>query len=417
MFQSTPAHDGRHHTGPRLRQRRHRFNPRPHTTGDSGPCSPAWPPRFQSTPAHDGRQQLVWAENVVRKFQSTPAHDGRRKIMLLYDVYYYVSIHARTRRATAKRFRAAVTGYVSIHARTRRATQKAVSLPTASMFQSTPAHDGRQEACRSRCRSRSFNPRPHTTGDGSRVLFCPSRACFNPRPHTTGDARPLALTTAADVVSIHARTRRATKWQRLQSARKLFQSTPAHDGRLGIVHWHAANHLFQSTPAHDGRLRPGRREPRSSPVSIHARTRRATALRSMGYTAHRRFNPRPHTTGDMFASIGTWCGGGFNPRPHTTGDKETADYKIGVVGFNPRPHTTGDCGSLRLYPSRQRFQSTPAHDGRRFPGQTAKCLIQFQSTPAHDGRRRNSGGCIRCPGFNPRPHTTGDKEPTNTASN
>jgi len=87
----------------------------------------------------------------------------------------------------------------------------------------------------------SFNPRPHTAGDKSDLDKFIETACFNPRPHTAGDALDLTIAEAAEV-SIHARTRRATK---IKKNRK--------------------KHLT---------------------VSIHARTRRATATGCYGYVLY-----------------------------------------------------------------------------------------------------------------------------------
>ncbi|GEM_PF-5169017 len=144
-----------------------------------------------------------------------------------------VSIHARTRRATRTDNSKLSADNVSIHARTRRATQ--------ATYRNTP-----------------YRP-----------------------------------------VSIHARTRRATSNNLATLSAPAFQSTPAHGGRRGFV-WTSKTHAgFQSTPAHGGRrvqtlrLFPaplfqstpahgGRRWFDCAciydlPVSIHARTRRATA--------------------------------------------------------------------------------------------------------------------------------------------
>ena len=99
-----------------------------------------------------------------------------------------VSIHARTRRATLVELDAVKPESVSIHARTRRATWAwRDSAALSESFQSTPAHGGRP---RGRCKP-------------------DSRRCFNPRPHTAGDLQR-ADVLAQNVVSIHARTRRAT---------------------------------------------------------------------------------------------------------------------------------------------------------------------------------------------------------------
>ncbi len=213
MFQSTPAHDGRHvcqkssstrnsfQSTPAHDGRRNAsslcvgflcFNPRPHTTGDRTSFRyPSAGSMFQSTPAHDGRLVVNTNQLWFKLFQSTPAHDGRR------------ARHApRTRRRTGFNPRPHTTGDiaghkamirydVSIHARTRRATWWPQRSQVVMMFQSTPAHDGRRPSASSSCSRARFNPRPHTTGDLSAT-----------HPHDAGKG-----------VSIHARTRRATPCQ------------------------------------------------------------------------------------------------------------------------------------------------------------------------------------------------------------
>jgi len=79
MFQSTPAHGGRHATGVN-KSLQLSFNPRPRTAGDlEASREKQEAPGFQSTPAHGGRQS--------------------RNNMATHTIH--VSIHARARRATA----------------------------------------------------------------------------------------------------------------------------------------------------------------------------------------------------------------------------------------------------------------------------------------------------------------------------
>ena len=173
------------------------------------------------------------------------------------------------------------------------------------MFQSTPAHDGRR-AFRGRPTVRlGFNPRPHTTGDPTRVSADHVLREFQSTPAHDGRRHPRMYLRRCCGVSIHARTRRAT------------------------VVFVARCRAFS--------------------VSIHARTRRATScLCALGPKLC--FNPRPHTTGDqLFRKVfhRLDC---FNPRPHTTGDFVHQHGGISTTCFNPRPHTTGDrrsCGILR----------------------------------------------------------------------
>ena len=281
-----------------------RFNPRPHTTGDG----------------HGGRV-FATAEGV--------------------------SIHARTRRATEFPRPHVITGRVSIHARTRRATLHQSELEVVSLFQSTPAHDGRPVSLGGGYGTGAFQSTP--AHDGRRWHFR-----HNPHP-------------------------------------VLFQSTPAHDGRRAIASaWGSSPRTFQSTPAHDGRHPRPLGRGAGAPVSIHARTRRATTAaassiqktfvsihaRTRRATSWRKprgfgtasFNPRPHTTGDACPGCSKSPGDCFNPRPHTTGDGGIFGTIRTLSCFNPRPHTTGDDNRLG------------------FPCKTAAS-------------------------FNPRPHTTGDARP------
>ncbi len=325
------------------------------------------------------------------------------------------------------------------------------SFPFAQ-FQSTPAHGGRRWIFIARFLSLSFNPRPHTAGDGwlPRLVVC--RGGFNPRPHTAGDlntgarcrpARPVSIhartrraTRCADTisrglfVSIHARTRRATPKQAVFRSGVRFQSTPAHGGRpitfrdppfLSRVSIHARTRratpgifhlatyaLFQSTPAHGGRQRlcagdfrdrqfqstpahGGRQAPVCSTrpacrVSIHARTRRATA-----------------STCDCKMRI--W----FQSTPAHGGRRCCVQGRSERSGVSIHARTRRATCPQRCSDNLFRwFQSTPAHGGRR----PQRCICSpfrlFQSTPAHGGRPFVvfSIKVIFC--FNPRPHTAGD---------
>jgi len=120
-------------------------------------------------------------------------------------------------------------------------------------FQSTPARGGRPAAL-----------------DG-----LAAEVCFNPRPRAAGDFRDLQHEND-QIVSIHARARRATDGLGCMLAGFGFQSTPARGGRrllVGAADFHDA---FQSTPARGGRLRLFGDPFQCLIVSIHARARRAT---------------------------------------------------------------------------------------------------------------------------------------------
>src|ERR1017187_4645472 len=98
--------------------------------------------------------------------------------------------------------------YVSIHARARRATVQ-------------PLAAGRFPR---------FNPRPRAAGDGRSPSYLRLRLGFNPRPRAAGDTQ-LIWAAAERTVSIHARARRATFWYSDGSSFSRFQSTPARGGR------------------------------------------------------------------------------------------------------------------------------------------------------------------------------------------
>ena len=102
----------------------------------------------------------------------------------------------------------------------------------------------------------------------------------------------------------------------------------------------------------------------SGKVSIHALTRRATAINATAKQIELCFNPRPHAEGDAMPKKPTtkhnWFqstpsrGGrrakilqnqqktSFNPRPHAEGDARSSWCADGLNCFNPRPHAEGD---------------------------------------------------------------------------
>jgi len=194
-------------------------------------------------------------------------------------LFLYVSIHARTRRATLFGRPCRCVGAVSIHARTRRATCSVFQL-TAKAMVSIHARTRRATFMQQSfwCPQKSFNPRPHTAGDVHAAEFLvsskefqstpahggrrragrpalPFFTCFNPRPHTAGDANG-EIRRTNDAVSIHARTRRATEIHR-RGVGEIQVSIHARTRRatLSVVHLSCVPSMFQSTPAHGGRLK------------------------------------------------------------------------------------------------------------------------------------------------------------------
>ena len=184
-------------------------------------------------------------------FQFTPAHDGRRR-----------AAHAHRQRV------------VSIHARARRATIGGGAVFFALAFQFTPAHDGRLSVVVDQRLPIGFNSRPRTTGDDDR------------------GARRVAIN-----VSIHARARRATL-------------LPVRFGRARV---------FQFTPAHDGRLQRSRLQRLRISVSIHARARRATPT-PMAPPTISTFQFTPAHDGRPAPCPRQAQPSCFNSRPRTTGD-------------------------------------------------------------------------------------------------
>ena len=265
---------------------------------------------------------------------------------------------------------------VSIHARTRRATAKPIAMCRCRNM---------SDVFQSHARTRRATDNAAAADQVERVL--PRSLGFNPRPHTTGD-------------------RQARSTRCLPNASK-FQSTPAHDGRHPYRRDMSERPAisFQSTPAHDGR-------------------RRSTPARA----ARRQPNPRPHTTGDLGPDgLAMDCLNGprFNPRPAHDGRRGNISRNAGPASrravsihartrratsgrsrrraarsisrrcFNPRPHTTGDArknGRNCLSKARSStFQSTPAHDGRQITGTPTTPIplaTRFNPRHAHDGRPR-----------------------------
>ena len=121
-----------------------------------------------------------------------------------------VSIHARTRRATLFVLDRHGERIVSIHARTRRATGLTGAHPSYIAFQSTPAHGGRPSLTRSTRPAECFNPRPHTAGDLD-LTHVGGQWLVSIHARTRRATRQGNHSGQAQQVSIHARTRRATE--------------------------------------------------------------------------------------------------------------------------------------------------------------------------------------------------------------
>ena len=168
------------------------------------------------------------------------------------------------------------------------------------MFQSTPARGGRHD---------------------SAACHATHRMTFQSTPARGGRRRRLDIAGIGGAVSIHARTRRATRAAaRHVSARSRFNPRP-----------HAA-----------GDRRPRCRRARVH-VSIHARTRRATRR-------PRRSSPRSYV---------------FQSTPARGGRRRVSSIaRLLLRRFNPRPHAAGDRRLRRRSVADALFQSTPARGGR-----------------------------------------------------
>ena len=167
----------------------------------------------------------------------------------------------------------------------------------------------------------------------------------------------------------------------------------------------------------------------SLPVSIHARTRRATG--SPRRWQHRGicFNPRPHAAGDVwenrfwprlieFQSTPARGGRRISPRgghlvlvfqstPARGGRLETltqGEREHVSIHARTRRATPGVLGGRSV----RSFQSTPARGGRHRDVDEIGNRAKFQSTPARGGRRPLPEKRLARPGFNPRPHAAGD---------
>ena len=450
QFQSTPAHGGRPGT-PRLQNHVKSFNPRPHMAGDTFVSDQfaethvsiharTWRATaghggwrggalFQSTPAHGGRRWTASA-SMYPCFNPRPHMAGDAKGFAVWPPVHCFNPRPHMAGDPALHHGRQLARNVSIHARTWRATATGASSPATS-FNPRPHMAGDLRPRRSPLFRACFNPRPHMAGDRRRQLGA-SGFCFNPRPHMAGDhgSRPC--------------------W-RCQLA---FQSTPAHGGRPEGPQVLAVFDLV-SIHARTWRATPARRSVcRHHIVSIHARTWRATSL-SRSWSRHKSsFNPRPHMAGDhdyerqtcrsrnVSIHARTWRATlpgyqaelslVFQSTP-AHGGRPVISSPIPVFGvFQSTPAHGGRPTAKRDRAALLRFQSTPAHGGRPQPpaehrpdrivsihartwratGQTSRTIIAdvFQSTPAHGGRPvatviANTGGC-----FNPRPHMAGDHE-------
>ena len=186
---------------------------------------------FQSTPARGGRRRNPDVA-AGRQFQSTPARGGRRIIMGLMRPDW-LGFNPRPH-AAGDNSESSISPfeYVSIHARTRRATSSsAIRSNQRIEFQSTPARGGRPRVEPRLSILPMFQSTPARGGRQVSATQQPVASSFNPRPHAAGDViGPAGL-----------------------AARLQFQSTPARGGRRSAPPMASTYCPFQSTPARGGR--------------------------------------------------------------------------------------------------------------------------------------------------------------------
>ena len=233
----------------------------------------------------------------------------------------------------------------------------------AIVFQSTPARGGRPLSRLPSLWTRdvSIHARTRRATPASRMK--PYASSFNPRPHAAGDDRCLRR---CDGMS--------------------FQSTPARGGRplpaARIDGWRVSIHARTRRATAAGGIRTPQRH-----VSIHARTRRATRARRQASCGTAGFNPRPHAAGDRRVEL---RGAAIRVSIHARTRRATPSGHLTVrrsTSFNPRPHAAGD---IR-------------------PARSAGCRQCFNPRPHAAGDIVDDAALLYRCGFNPRPHAAGDR--------
>ena len=233
--------------------------------------------------------------------------------------------------------------------------------------------------------------------------------CFNPRPHAAGDADRGASDAHASVVSIHARTRRATTSVDVTATSRIDVSIHARTRRATTAL--RSQHATRIVSIH-ARTRRATRELRvltSRPaiVSIHARTRRATL--PAGDTPRRAVSIHARTrraTTSAYALAATWMfqstpARGGRPAPAPRMASRLVSIHARTRRATARSRHRGTAVAVSIHARTRRATV----DVRRSDRQHA----EFQSTPARGGRRRRSARpalALDC--FNPRPHAAGD---------
>ena len=142
-------------------------------------------------------------------FNPRPHAEGDSQELIVFT-RWHVSIHALTRRATARVRSTAVLPLVSIHALTRRATLQKSAKCTNTKFQSTPSRGGRQAVSKDKQFELKFQSTPSRGGRPTTTSKITVTYMFQSTPSRGGRHSREYLTFEVEV-SIHALTRRATQ--------------------------------------------------------------------------------------------------------------------------------------------------------------------------------------------------------------
>ena len=326
------------------------FQSTPARGGRPRPSTCSWSrSRFQSTPARGGRRNIGVTGNLATKFQSTPARGGRPcpgGHTGVARARFNPRPHAAgdsARRVASRRLR-------RFNPRPHAAGDAATGSEshTIKMFQSTPARGGRRRVLDDGSLEVivSIHARTRRATSGARVGTA-GGTCFNPRPHAAGD-RQRRHGQHVHVVSIHARTRRATLGSVTTPFCFWFQSTPARGGRPGVAETAYDSWQFQSTPARGGRHRPELQgEPRYLFQSTPARGGRPRVVHI--YQAVIEFQSTPARGGRPMRRCISPAASWFQSTPARGGRRVRQDNgNEADHGFNPRPHAAGDLSRIRL---------------------------------------------------------------------
>ena len=126
-----------------------------------------------------------------------------------------------------------------------------------------------------------FNPRSHEESDTKMDYKFSMIPNFNPRSHEESDGYLLFDGDPRTIISIHALTKRATRANKYIGANLKFQSTLSRRERHDSIVAVGGGPIFQSTLSRRERLFNPADLKEISKISIHALTKRATAIYSI----------------------------------------------------------------------------------------------------------------------------------------